>query len=91
MRDDRTVWLAVLWAGLTAPLLGLFALSVPAVHARKSAPLPAVQVGLDELGLPVSWYAGWWSTVLVTFAVVCFAVAALIVARRPREIGRVHV
>ncbi len=85
MRDERVAWLAVGWAVLTVPLLGLFALSVPAVYARKLEPTPAVRVGLEQLGLSVTWYAAWWSTVLLTFAVVCFAVAALIVARRPRE------
>ncbi len=85
MRDDRVVGLAAGWTALTLPLVALFALSVPAVHASKSAPRPAVRAGLDELGLPVSWYAAWWSTVLVAFALVCFAVAALIVARRPRD------
>ena len=78
-------WLAVAWGALTVPLLALFALSVPAVHARKLEPLPAVQVGLDQLGLPVTWYAAWWSAVLLAFAAVCFAAAGLIVARRPQE------
>jgi hypothetical protein len=85
MRSDRVAWFAAMWAALTVPLLALFALSVPAVHARKLTPLPAVQVGLDELGLPVAWYAAWWTGVLLAFAVVCFTAAGLIVARRPRE------
>ena len=85
MRDDRVAWLATAWAVPAVPLLGLFALSVPAVYDRKLAPSPAVQVGLNELGLSVTWYAAWWSTVLLAFAVVCFGVATLIVARRPRE------
>ena len=84
-RGDRVAWLAAAWAALTVPLVGLFALSVPAVHARRLTPTPAVQAGLDQLGLPVSWYAAWWSAVLLAFGTVCFAVAALIVARRPRE------
>ncbi|MDQ3610075.1 MAG: GAF domain-containing sensor histidine kinase [Actinomycetota bacterium] len=85
MRDGRVAWLATAWAVLAVPLLGLFALSVPAVYARKLTPSPTVQAGLDQLGLPVSWYAAWWSTVLLAFAAVCFGVAALIVAHRPRE------
>lgn len=85
MRDDRWAWLAAAWAVLAVPLLGLFALSVPAVYASKLDPTPAVRVGLEQLGLSVTWYASWWSTILLAFGAVCFGVATLIVARRPRE------
>jgi signal transduction histidine kinase len=74
-----------LWAALSLPLVLLFTLSVPAVHERRLSPSPAVRVGLSELDLTVGAYATWWTAVLVLFAVVCFAVAALIVARRPQE------
>ena len=85
MQGDRFRWLTVAWCAATLPLVGLFLLSLPAVHARKQTPLPAVRTGLDELGLSVSTYALWWSGVLLAFGLVCFAVAALIVARRPHD------
>ena len=85
VRRDRTVLLLAAWGALVTPLLALFALSVPALHARRLDPPPAVRVGLEELGLPVAGYAAWWSAVLLAFAGVCLGVAALIVVRRPRE------
>jgi signal transduction histidine kinase len=85
VRRDRTVLALVGWLALSLPLLALFALSVPALHARKLDPPTEVRVGLDELGLPVTAYATWWSAVLLAFAAVCAGVAALVVARRPRE------
>ncbi|HUH06216.1 MAG TPA: histidine kinase [Egibacteraceae bacterium] len=78
-------WLATVWLAVTLPLLVLFALSVPAVYARKQTPLPAVRAGLDQLGIPVNWYATWWSVTLLVFATVCVGVATLIVWRRPGE------
>lgn len=85
MRGYRIAWLGALWAAMTIPLLALFALSVPAVYARKLEPLPQVAVGLDQMGVPYTWYATWWSLVLLAFAAVCVGVATLIVWRRPRE------
>ena len=85
MRGGRGAWPAVMWCVVTAPLVWLFALSVPAVYARKLDPAPAVRAGLEQLGLSTAWYATWWSGVLVGFALVCFGVAGLIVWRRPRE------
>jgi signal transduction histidine kinase len=85
VRDDRVTGLATAWCALTLPLLALFALSVPAVHGRKQTPTPAVQAGLDELGVSATAYATWWTGVLLLFGVVCFAVAVLIVARRPAD------
>ena len=85
MRGYRLVLVSALWTALTIPVLGLFVASVPALHARQRTPRPAVQAGLDQLGLPVPIYAGYWSLVLIAFAVLCFAVAGVIVWRRPRE------
>lgn len=85
MRGYRLVLVSALWTALTVPVLGLFVASVPALHARQRTPPPAVRAGLDRLGLPVPVYAGYWSVVLIAFAVLCFAVAGMIVWRRPRE------
>ena len=85
MRGYRLVLVSALWTALTVPVLGLFVASVPALHARQRTPPPAVRVDLDRLGLPVPVYAGYWSVVLIAFAVLCFAVAGMIVWRRPRE------
>ena len=82
---NGSAWLRVLWAGVAIPLVGLFALSIPAVYARKSEPLATVRVGLDQLGVPVTWYAGWWTLVLSVFGVVCIGAGTAIVWRRPRE------
>ena len=85
MRGYRIAGLVAVGAAVTISLLALFALSVPAVYARKLDPLPQVAVGLDRMGVPVTWYATWWSLVLLAFAAVCVGIAALIVWRRPRE------
>lgn len=86
-RVDRTRWFLAAWLALAVPLVALFALSLPALHARRLEPTAAVRAGLDELGLSVQVYAAWWTGVLAVFAVVCFAVAGSIVRRRPRQRG----
>lgn len=85
LQGNRLALVGGLFAAVTVPLLGLFALSVPAIYARKLDPLPHVTVGLGELGIPVGAYATGWTLILVAFALACVATAGLIVWRRPRE------
>jgi signal transduction histidine kinase len=81
----RLVAVRTLWTALTIFVLGLFVASVPALYVRQLTPTPAVRAGLDQLGGPVGLYAGYWSAVLVAFAVLCVTVGGVIVWRRPRD------
>jgi signal transduction histidine kinase len=85
LRGYRLVAVRTLWAGLTVLLVGLFVAAVPALYARHLTPTPAVAAGLDQLGVPVGLYAGYWSAVLIGFAALCFAVGGVIAWRRPRD------
>jgi signal transduction histidine kinase len=81
----RLVAVRTLWTALTIFVLGLFVASVPALYARQLTPTPVVRAGLDQLGVPVGLYAGYWSAVLVGFAALCVTVGGVIVWRRPRD------
>lgn len=62
-----------------------FAAAVPALHLRHRSPSSAVATGLRQLGLPLGFHAAMSTGVLVAFAVLCLAVDAVIVHRRPDQ------
>jgi signal transduction histidine kinase len=65
--------------------LGLFAVSITALYVQRSAPPEPLRAGLVQLGLPIGFYAAYWSAVMVVFAIVCFTVAAVIAWRKPDD------
>lgn len=77
------VWVA--WIVIVVLALGLFAMSITALYAQRSTPPEPLKAGLVQLGLPVSFYAAYWSAVMVVFALVCLAVAAVIAWRKPND------
>jgi hypothetical protein len=92
----RGRWLALaraVWLGVTATVLGLFALSVPSGYAllrtvctdRPCGPeqlRPEGARSIGELGLSLDAYAAYQTTLVVVFAAVFCALAAVIFWRR---------
>jgi signal transduction histidine kinase len=93
----RPRWLVAAWVSLFAIsmlALVLFVLGTPAYFARfYSLPTacldecltPAKVQALHTLGIPITAYAAYWTAVNLLFALVYFAVAALIFWRRSHD------
>lgn len=75
----------VAWAILVLLTLAVFALAIPALYARQSAPPERIAAGLAQLGIPIALYTAYWTALHVVFAVVCFGTAAVIVRRRSND------
>lgn len=75
----------LVWAVLVGQALFLFAASVPAQYNRLSHPPADVQAQLAHAGLSVGLYAAYLTALGVIFALVCCAVAALIIRHRPND------
>ncbi len=71
------------WVLSMSAALALFLAAVPALYRERRVPPAAVREGLAQLGLSADLYAAYYAGVLVVFALVCLAVAALIARRRP--------
>lgn len=85
----RARWLALAqaaWAGLVLLALGIFMVAIPALYARRSTPPELIATGLAELGIPVGFYATYWTGIHILFAVVYFAAAAMIVRHRSNDL-----
>jgi len=81
----RLLLVRVAWIVIVVLALGLFAVSITALYAQRSAPPEPLRAGLVQLGLPIGLYAAYWSAVMVVFAVACIAVAAVIAWRKPDD------
>lgn len=75
----------VVWTVLSFEAILLFALSVPARYNQLSHPPADVRVQLAHAGLPATVYAGYLTALGVLGALVCCAVAVLIVRHRPHD------
>ncbi|HYO00197.1 MAG TPA: hypothetical protein VEU28_11025, partial [Actinomycetota bacterium] len=75
----------VAWFATVAVLGALFAAALPALYLHKLTPSPAVQTGIDQLGLSESVYAAYWTVAMAAFATLCLSVGISIVARKPAE------
>ena len=78
----RLVLARLAWCVLVAPALLLFVVAIPALYTDHRAPPEAVRAGLAQLGHSASFYAAYYSAIFVTFAAVCFAIAAMIASRK---------
>lgn len=70
------------WAFLTAAALALFVGAIPALYSDRRVPSEAVQAGLAQTGLSASYYAMYYVTIQIAFALVCLVLATLIAHRR---------
>ena len=75
----------LVWGTLIAQAVFLFAASVPAQYSRLSHPPADVQQQLAHVGLPAGIYAAYLTALGAMFALVCCAVAALIVWHRSND------
>ncbi len=80
LRVARLVWVLVV-ASATA----LFVISIPALYQHHDPPPVALREALDRIGWPHLVYPLYWVGVLSVFAVICIAVAGLILWRKQND------
>ena len=81
----RLLLVRVAWIIIVVLALGLFAVSITALYAQRSAPPEPLRAGLVQLGLPIGFYAAYRSAIMVIFAIACSTVAAVIAWRKPDD------
>jgi signal transduction histidine kinase len=85
LRGRSLVVARFVWSAVVVQATILFAVSIPARYTQLSHPPADVRVQLTHAGLSTSFYASYLTAIGCILALVCCAVAALIVWHRPND------
>jgi len=74
-----------IWAAAMLLQLALGVTGLPAYYLQLRSPPEAVRTSLAQFGLSTGFYAAYLTTVVGLFSLGCFAVAAVVAWRKPRD------